>query len=315
MLAFAGLSRLVSDDMNAGDLILTARLASMFTHCSDRAKALMYYGITLTLATLVALLPLPSGDLNELLSMCTPLVAVLLMLQVLTDDGATNGGWRALGLRPVAWRMCAIALILPVLAMATTYAILWRTSYADPVMPSKSPLGLIVSLVAGFAITLVFSLSEEVGWRGYLLPHLLALGPRRASLLTGLLHGTFHLPLLLLTSFYHGEGNRLVVVPLFLLALTLSGPIYGYMRLATGSIWPCAVTHAALNVAWGVFAKLTVASSPVAVEYLGGESGVLAVLFYAIVAGWCLYRLGRCAPRMSSPVTADSRAMATGSRR
>jgi len=32
-------------------------------------------------------------------------------------------------------------------------------------------------------------------------------------LLTGLLHGIFHLPLILLTPFYHSAGNKLIVVP------------------------------------------------------------------------------------------------------
>src|SRR6476661_3639360 len=99
------------------------------------------------------------------------------------------------------------------------------------------------------------------------------------------------MPLMLLTSFYHGDGNRLIVVPLFLLSLTLSGPIYGYLRLTSGSIWPCAVAHAAHNVAWGFFSKLTIASSPVAAEYLSGESGIVTLLAYAAVSVWCLFHL------------------------
>jgi hypothetical protein len=66
-----------------------------------------------------------------------------------------------------------------------------------------------------------------IGWRGYFLRHLLTLGRRRALLLSGLLHGLWHMPLLLLTPFYHGLGNRWIVVPLFLLTLTAAGVVYG----------------------------------------------------------------------------------------
>ena len=62
-------------------------------------------------------------------------------------------------------------------------------------------------------------IGEEIGWRGYLLPHLMKLGQLRASITTGFLHGVWHLPLLLLTPFYHQDGNRWIVVALFLVAL------------------------------------------------------------------------------------------------
>jgi len=98
--------------------------------------------------------------------------------------------------------------------------------------------------------------AEEIGWRGYLLPHLLPLGPMRAMLLSGLLHGLWHLPLLLLTPFYHASGNRLLVVGLFLLTLTVAGLLYGYLRLTSGSVWPVALAHGALNTFWIQFSAL-----------------------------------------------------------
>ncbi|RPI24244.1 MAG: CPBP family intramembrane metalloprotease [Chloroflexota bacterium] len=78
--------------------------------------------------------------------------------------------------------------------------------------------------------------NEEIGWRGYFLPHLLPLGRNRALLHSGQFHGVFHLPLILLTPFYHGLGNRLIVIPLFLMALTAAGVWYGYLRLRNRSV-------------------------------------------------------------------------------
>jgi DNA-binding CsgD family transcriptional regulator len=79
------------------------------------------------------------------------------------------------------------------------------------------------------------------------------------------------MPLLLLTPFYHGLGNRWIVVPLFLLTLTAAGMFYGYLRLTTNSVWPAALAHSSFNAFWNLFSRLTIAVSPLALEYLAGE--------------------------------------------
>ena len=119
------------------------------------------------------------------------------------------------------------------------------------------------------------------------------IGRRRALLLSGLLHGIWHLPILLLTPYYHSTGNPLIVVPLFLATLTLTGVVYGELRMMTGSVWPAALAHGAGNSFWSTFTGLTVATSPLALEYLAGESGILPLIGLVFVAGWVLYRLGQ----------------------
>jgi membrane protease YdiL (CAAX protease family) len=119
------------------------------------------------------------------------------------------------------------------------------------------------------------------------------IGRRRALLLSGLLQGIWHLPILLLTPYYHSAGNPLIVVPLFLATLTLTGVVYGYLRLMTGSVWPAALAHGAGNSFWSTFTALSVTTSPFALEYLAGESGILPLLGLVVVAGWLLYRLGQ----------------------
>jgi membrane protease YdiL (CAAX protease family) len=107
----------------------------------------------------------------------------------------------------------------------------------------------------------IFGLAEEIGWRGYLLPHLVSLGRRRALLLSGLLHGIWHLPVMLLTSTYHENGDRIIVVALLLLSLTAAGVLYGYLRLTSASVWPAALAHGAINILMVVFASITVAAA------------------------------------------------------
>jgi membrane protease YdiL (CAAX protease family) len=145
-------------------------------------------------------------------------------------------------------------------------------------------------------IVSLFAFVEEIGWRGYLLPHLSSLGRGRAMLLSGFLHGVWHLPILLLTPYYHNLGNPWIVTPLFLATLTLAGVLYGYLRLTTDSVWPATIAHGAYNAFWGKFTLLTATASPITLEYLAGESGVLPLILIAVVAGYLGYRLSRRTP-------------------
>jgi hypothetical protein len=101
---------------------------------------------------------------------------------------------------------------------------------------------------------------------------------------------------LLLTPYYHSAGTPLIVTALFLPTLTLAGVVYGYLRLITDSAWPAVIAHGTANVVWGTLNGLTIATSPITLEYLAGESGLLPLIATALVAGLLLHRLGQ-APR------------------
>ncbi len=147
-----------------------------------------------------------------------------------------------------------------------------------------------------------------MGWRGFLLPHLMQIGRTRAMLLTGFLHGVWHLPGMLLTPFYHGLGDRWIVVPLFMLSITAAGIFYGYLRLTSNSVWPVAIAHRAVNTFWDQFSTLTVAVSPLAMEYLAGESGLFTLTGIVLIAAWLLYRLSRQPTVLVEPVAARASA-------
>jgi membrane protease YdiL (CAAX protease family) len=153
-------------------------------------------------------------------------------------------------------------------------------------------------LIDSILISSIFVLGEEVGWRGYMLPRLLPLGAIRAVLLSGLLHGIWHFPMIFLTPYYHAEGNRFVVIPLFLLTLTLGGVFYGYLRLTTNSIWPVILFHGVWNTTYSGLNSLIVTDSPLVTEYLTGESGLITLLSAIIVTAGLWYLL-RKRPQMA----------------
>jgi uncharacterized protein len=266
----------------------------MFTHLSNLKKAILFFclAVTLTLAVVwIFRLILPQSEMVILAHMLTPLLATLVMLFVVTRDGAKGDGNLPLGLTRSGHQMWGLALLLPLPILAISYGLAWAsgvTAFAAPTDSGWIP-DLLINLVINFLIITLFVISEEVGFRGYLLPRLQELGGKQAIILSGFLHGVWHLPLILLTPFYLAEGNRLLTVPLFLLLLTAAGAIYGTLRVATGSLWPGVILHGAFNVFLGLFTTLTVMQSPLGF-YLVGESGVLTLVLTAVVAFWLMQR-------------------------
>jgi membrane protease YdiL (CAAX protease family) len=269
---------------------------------SDRGEAVAFYAVTLLLVLAIALMPGASTEV----AMLTPLVAVVLMLFVITRDGYTREGLKSLGLHRLGVRAWPVAILGPMVVLGVAYGLVWATGLARFAVPQALaeqgagvglPLWLWVPIatIVGPMLTLglVLSLGEELGWRGYLLPRLEALGAWAAVLLTGLLHAVFHLPIIFLTTLYHPGANKLILVPLFVLSLAVVGMFLGYLRLSTGSVWPAVLGHSAHNSIWAGFSALSAGSTPLASEYLAGESGVLVLVGYAALGGWLMYALTR----------------------
>lgn len=261
----------------------------MFSSLSNLSKVVVFFCITIALSLLtISLIP---GEGVVLINMFTPLAATLVMLLVVTSEGYKVEGWASLGLHRAGFRGWGLALLLPLPIFFFNYGLIWLMGLGTLVAPDGDITRLLFRLPIGLAIGTLFVLGEEVGFRGYALPRLLGLGRQQAVLISGLLHAVWHLPLIFLTPYYHSEGSPLIVTPLFLLTLTVAGIIYGYLRLTYDSLWPSAILHRAVNLYWSVFAAFTLTTSPLATEYLGGESGLLTLLPTTILAGWCLMRL------------------------
>jgi uncharacterized protein len=158
------------------------------------------------------------------------------------------------------WRF---AFFVPIGVVTLAYAIAWGTG--DAALDRSQSLPVIpLDFLIVFLIPL--SLGEEIGWRGYLLPHPQSLGRGPAMILSGLLHAVFHFPLIFLTGYYLSDGSRWVVVPLFTITLMSAGVLYGYIRFTTDSVWPATIAHAAHNATTAALSAITIAS-PLAAAY------------------------------------------------
>lgn len=132
----------------------------------------------------------------------------------------------------------------------------------------------------------VFAFGEEWGWRGYLLQKLLPLGQWPALLISGAVWGLWHLPVILL-------GYNYPLYPhagwLFMLVFCmLLGILFGWTRLASGSIWPAVIAHGALNGSAGAVNMLAVADATIDTAQ-AGITGWVGWLLIGAVIGYLVY--------------------------
>jgi uncharacterized protein len=279
---------------------------TVFPELSITARAVTFYLLALGMCVTLARI-MPNGEAAAVFAMLTPVLAVLIMQLVVTRDGWRRGGWSSLGLGRLGTRMWPVAVALPLGILLVSESIVRLTGLTAWHLPSGAEN---LSLVADLPFMLFFVLGEEIGWRGYLGPLLAADGRRAPHLRTGLLHGIWHLPLVFLaTGAYLTEGNRWIIVPVFLAVLTCAGQLYGWLRETTGSVYPAVLTHAAFNTGLSFAAYSAVTTDPDAVAELGREAGIATLVVIAAAALWISVR--RSATATGTPVVEPAGAQPT----
>ena len=255
------------------------------------AKASTFYAMTLAQSVAVALFVTPViGAYSLPVVMMTPLVSVLVMKLAITREGYRHAGWADLGLNTPGSKVWGLALGLPFLILLVSYGVVWTLGLAGVGVPPNVADVLLNALI-NFGAGLVLCVGEETGWRGYLLPRLMGLGLKPALLLSGLLQGLWHVPVIVLTTVYHSEGNPWLVIPLFISTMSVAGVLFGYLRLKGGSTWPAVVAHSVFNTYWTLFNAVTIGATPLAVEYLSGETGLFTLIGVVVAAGVLVQRL------------------------
>ena len=236
------------------------------------------------------------------------------LTRLATDEGSENS-W----LRPrvrTGWKYWVAAWFLPpiltLLGVGVFYALF--PAHFDPTMEGlRGVLGaaagdaeidpqlvaavqLVSALTFGTLINCVFTFGEEFGWRGYLLPKLLPLGPRRATLAVGAIWGVWHWPVILMGYNYGFDyAGAPWAGPLAMVWFTvIAGVFLAWVSVRGGSVWPAVIGHAAINAIAG-FGILFARGSP---SPLLGPSmtGVVASLPWAVLALVLLWKRDALAP-------------------
>lgn len=131
-----------------------------------------------------------------------------------------------------------------------------RTAMESATSGGEVPVGIVVLSQTLLAVTLapfinmLFTMGEELGWRGFLLPRLLPLGQWKAVLWSGLIWGVWHAPVIVQGHNYPGHpilGVFMMIVFCFLL-----GAIIAWLYINTKSPWVAALAHGSVNAIAGV---------------------------------------------------------------
>ena len=169
-------------------------------------------------------------------------------LSALTIVGLTEGssGVRQLFRRVTIWRVgwvwYLVAIGIPLFVSALINLISGRLG---------SPGRVEWNLLAIFPILLIFAAGEELGWRGFALPNLLA----RYSVLPvalglGVVHALYHLPLWIVS----GSANPSYTFPSFLMTSLAFGIIWTWLFQNTrGSVLISTLFHGMVNLAANLF--------------------------------------------------------------
>lgn len=241
------------------------------------------------------------------LMMWTPALAVLIVTRLISPP--PEGLQRATGLvlgrgRRWGWYWLFASLGITLLVLATPFVGalfgLYRLDLvefsgfratleaagAGPLL-EQTPIRVLVLaqlalLPLAPALNAVFAFGEEWGWRGYLLPRLLPLGQWPALILSGIVWGLWHAPVILLGYNY---PNHLASGWLLMTAMCVVwGLLFGWTRLATGSVWPAVIAHGALNGSAGIVVLLGQADTPID-PALVGVTGVTGWILPLLVVG------------------------------
>jgi membrane protease YdiL (CAAX protease family) len=233
---------------------------------------------------------------------CPALAAFATCLIFRIDVASLGWNWRprrwewAGYLIPVLYALPAYGLAWLLIPDALAYAPfaeaqakLWAlTSHPDAATWLVSvPAMATVGVIAGTAR----ALGEEIGWRGFLLPRLIAArGYTVGCLIGGLIWAVWHFPGLLWAG-YEAGTPPLYEMACFTVMVTATTFVLGWLRLKSGSLWPCAVLHGSHNLfVQHIYDGMTATSGPVL--YVTTEFGCALAIAVTLVAIWCWRRRG-----------------------
>jgi membrane protease YdiL (CAAX protease family) len=267
--------------------VLVTRQSSLFLKMdlnavrSQSRKALaLYLSITLCLSAVVWILTLHAGTgriggrIFGYGIMWCPALATYLTCKILRLDIA-GLAWRWGKPKYQLW-----AYLIPLLYAAISYLIIWLagwggfyneqfvTEAAESLGWSTLPheifivLFLMVTGVIGLFASMSTALGEEIGWRGFLVPHLSNLtNYTYTSLISGAVWAVWHYPLLIWGSYNNGTPAWYGLICFTVMVVSISF-VFTWFRLKSTSLWTGVMLHASHNLfVQSFFTPITIVNS------------------------------------------------------
>jgi membrane protease YdiL (CAAX protease family) len=264
--------------------------------CRTRARRglAIYFALLIPLSALFETLMIVS-DLSWFWALMWAPAVASIVARLALREGFSDVSFRIGGRK--GWKAIGFALIFPIVVGLIAYGIAWTTglvqfspkpiSLAAPLIgDSRHPvLVLMVNIAVAATVVTIFSVrtaaGEEIGWRGYMLTRLIDSGLPMPVLVSGVIWGLWHVPLILGGVYLTGPPPLLSAL-LWMVVATSFSFVFARLRLETGSVWPAIALHAAWNSI--IQAALDPASSGENATLWVGESGILVALTMIVAA-------------------------------
>lgn len=261
----------------------------------SRKGLLVYFSLLVAGSAVIEWLLIRTGEpiRNQIalvsLLMWTPGIASIIA-RIALREGFHDVSFR-FGGRSIVKPM-VIGWLFPLIVGIFAYGVAWSSGIVTftvqtvPGLPTTDNPGLsflvlaLVRLSVGVIMGAIGAAGEEIGWRGYMLTRLIQARVPFPLLVSGLIWGLWHTPLIL-TGQYVSGSHPLLSAVLFLATVVAVGFLFARLRLESGSVWPCIVGHAAWNsTIQGLFDFSSAGDSR---ELWIGESGILVVVVTVVL--------------------------------
>jgi membrane protease YdiL (CAAX protease family) len=192
--------------------------------------------------------------------MWCPAVAALIT-QFLYRQDASAFGWQ--------WgrtRYQLLSYAIPVAYALPVYAVVWASGLGgfydeafvkqvandfgwDGLAPGLVIAAYVpISASVGMVQSCASALGEEIGWRGFLVPHLAKVtGFRNVALISGLMWAVWHYPIFLFAD-YNSGTPAWYGLTCFTVSIIGVSFVFAWMRLKSGSLWTAMLIHASHNL-------------------------------------------------------------------
>ncbi len=206
----------------------------------------------------------------------TVLVAALIAIAIRARHSLRRIGWRWGPTRAYGW---VLLITVGLVVVASGVALLSGGLIFTPHITSAQAA---VSVPFLLVLSCAFAFAEEFGWRGFLLPQLLPLGPRRALLVSGLCWFAWEMPLVVCGVLDSSmiRINLPLTLGLHVVQTVSVGIALGYLRLRFDSIALPSFAHGLLNAAGGIVFLYFAETNP----FMGNFAGYVGTALLAALA-------------------------------
>lgn len=240
--------------------------------------------------------------------MATPSIAAVVLAGL---EGRITSFTRDVGLWPLAHPRRLIGSVL--LAIAVSIFLIVQAAYvgtwlgvfpgdlanftilnflAGPSGPAEFLVNQFGLILLGGLLNLLPALGEEIGWRGWLWPRLQQYGQLTKILVSGVIWGLWHAPLILLGYNYplaKGAWGLLFMCGMCVVV----GAFFGWLRTLSGNVWPSAIAHAIFNASAGIISLFMLMGAVLDTQkasILGWSGWILPGLIIGLVLTFTAWR-------------------------